>query len=244
MTQVPGKKRPSPCITQDEFNPTFGQPPRGEHAGRQDRPGIVVGVSDIIPRWTANKTDPTKLLYFVVRDGFASDADKKYAADAFQAAAKQWNDIGFGVNISAAPDKARAHFLVKYYKPKMGDRDENTLARAFFPNSVSDVVIYDTSLTDPFWRKYLMNTLLHEIGHIIGLRHEFALDRKQDGTLRESTPAQRFGSVNEHSVMSYDDINDIKDTDIKDVKAFYELENRSLLNGVPITDYTPKPLGP
>jgi hypothetical protein len=109
---------------------------------------------------------------------------------------------------------------------------------------VTDVLIYDTSLTDPFWRKYLMNTLLHEIGHIIGLRHEFALDRNTDGTLMESTPAQRFGTQNEHSVMSYDDINDIKDTDIKDVKAFYDLENKSLLNDVPITDYTPKPLGP
>ena len=89
-----------------------------------------------------------------------------------------------------------------------------------------------------------MNTLLHEIGHIIGLRHEFALDRKNDGTLREDTPAQRFGSQNEHSVMSYDDINEIRDTDIKDVKAFYDLENNYSINGVPIKDYTPKPLGP
>jgi len=87
-----------------------------------------------------------------------------------------------------------------------------------------------------------MNTLLHEIGHIIGLRHEFALDHDKEGKPVES-PAQRFGSQNEHSVMGRDDINDIKDTDIKDVKAFYSLQNKSLLNGVPITDYTPKPLG-
>lgn len=82
-----------------------------------------------------------------------------------------------------------------------------------------------------------MNTLLHEIGHIIGLRHEFALDREEE-------PAQRFGSQNKQSVMSYEPINNIQDTDIKDVKAFYDLKNKSLLNGVPITDYTPKPLGP
>lgn len=118
------------------------------------------------------------------------------------------------------------------------------MASAFFPNSVEDVLIYDKSLTDPFWKKYLMNTLLHEIGHIIGLRHEFALDVGDDGKTKEDIPAQRFGSKNEHSVMSYDAINIIQDTDIKDVKAFYELKNRVLLNGVPVTDYTPKPLGP
>ena len=82
-----------------------------------------------------------------------------------------------------------------------------------------------------------MNSLLHEIGHILGLRHEFALDRETD------TPAQRFGSQNEHSVMSYDDINVIRDTDITDIKNFYDLPNKYELNGVPVTDYTPKPLG-
>lgn len=58
--------------------PTLGVPPQDENAGRQNRgDAIVVGVRDLIPRWTANKITPTKLLYFVVRDGFASDADKE-----------------------------------------------------------------------------------------------------------------------------------------------------------------------
>jgi len=45
---------------------------------------------------------------------------RRYAADAFQAAAKQWNDIGFGVNISAAPDKACANFLLQMLQAEQG----------------------------------------------------------------------------------------------------------------------------
>lgn len=92
-----------------------------------------------------------------------------------------------------------------------------------------------------------MNTFLHEIGHIMGLRHEFALDLKADGkTPEEAEAAQRFGSVDATSVMSYEAVNYLRDTDIKDVKEFYRLENGKLLkDDIPIKDYSPKlRLGP
>ena len=78
MAVNPGKKQYYPCVTQKGLTPTFGVPPEDENAGRHRHgPEIVVGVTNLIPRWTANKTTPTQLLYFVVRKGFASDADKK-----------------------------------------------------------------------------------------------------------------------------------------------------------------------
>ena len=122
-------------------------------------------------------------------------------------------------------------------------KDESTLASAFFPNKVQEVRVYDKTLVEPDWRKVLKNSFLHEIGHIIGLRHEFANDPDPDNENKPfETPAQRFGSVNPHSVMSYDDVNNINEMDKNDVIAFYKLANRSLINGAPITDYTPKPL--
>ena len=126
--------------------------------------------------------------------------------------------------------------MVKYYKPNRGGNDEGVIASAFFPNKVEDVLVYDKTLVEPFWRGVLKNSFLHEIGHIIGLRHEFALEQESE------SPAQRFGSKNEHSVMSYDKINYIQETDKKDVKDFYNLPNRHLINGVPVKDYAPKPL--
>ncbi|XTI93534.1 hypothetical protein V2W45_1252885 [Cenococcum geophilum] len=242
MAAFPEGQRYYPCKTQRGLTPTFATPP-DQPSGDPKHPSIVLGLRDLIPRWTASTSNPTKLLYFVVRDGFASDADHKYTATSFQQAADEWNVIGFGLNISAATDKTKANFLVKYYKAKKGDDDEDVLASAFFPNKVEDVLVYDKTLVEPDWRKVLKNTFLHEIGHIIGLRHEFALDLKADGQPRESTPAVRFGSQNEHSVMSYDDVNYIQESDKKDVKDFYKLQNKSLINGVPLTDYAPKPLG-
>lgn len=167
-----------------------------------------------------------------------ANIDYRYTALSFQQAADEWNALSFGVTISATTDQAKANFLVKYYKPA---KDDGTVASAFFPNKVEDVLVYDKTLVEPEWRKVLKNSFLHEIGHIIGLRHEFANDpNPQRHNEPFEIPAQRFGSVNPHSVMSYDDVNQINEMDKKDVMAFYKLANNSLINRVAITDYTPK----
>jgi hypothetical protein len=241
MASPSEEKHAYPCITQQGFKPTFAEPPQDENvpAGGE---GIVIGIGNLIPRWKANKADPTTLLYFVDGTGWPSEEDEKYATEAFAAAAQQWSDIAFGITFAPASDRAGANFLIKYHKAPAGSPEAGVLASAFFPNQVEDVLIYDLSLTDSFWRKHLVNTLLHEIGHIIGLRHEFALDRDENGQPREGMGAQRFGSINPKSVMSYEDVNEIRDSDVVDVKAFYELVNRSRINGVRVVDYTPRPL--
>jgi hypothetical protein len=175
----------------------------------------------------------------VTRDGFPSDNDFQYAATAFQEAADEWNDIGFGVNISQTLDRALANFVVKYIKPAV---DEGVLASAFFPNDVDDVLVYHKTLVEPEWRAVLKNTFLHEIGHIIGLRHEFAIEQDALGHGPELTPAKQFGSKNPLSVMSYEDVNNIQETDRHDVKEFYKLPNNSKIDGVRIRDYVPRPL--
>ncbi|OCT54111.1 matrix metalloproteinase-11 [Cladophialophora carrionii] len=234
-----GKKQ-YPCVTQSGLQETFGEPPSDEQSGDgSGRDHIVVGVGPIIPRWTASTSNPTKLLYFPVREGFLSDADFEYAATAFQQAADEWNAIGFGVNISRTSNRAQANFVVRYFKPAV---DEGVLASAFFPNDVDDVLVYHKTLVEPRWRAILKNTFLHEIGHIIGLRHEFAIKGDTLGNRPERTPAKQFGSENPHSVMSYEDINNIQDTDKHDVKEFYKLPNNSEIDGVKIWDYVPKPL--
>ncbi|KAM7220195.1 hypothetical protein V8F06_004523 [Rhypophila decipiens] len=237
MAAVPEGKQSYPCVTQDGVMPTIGVPPEASGGSKwKGGSGLMVGNKELIPRWAK----PANLLYYVVKDGF-SDDDFQYTAKSFQEAADEWNTLAFGVNISATTDRAKANFLVKYYDPK--DPKVGTLARAFFPNRVGDVLVYRKTLIEPYWRNVLKNSLLHEIGHIIGLRHEFANDPdpKIAGQNIESL-AHLFGTVNPHSVMSYDDVNYINDLDKKDVKAFYELPNRTTINGVPITDYMPKPL--
>jgi len=129
--------------------------------------------------------------------------------------------------------------VVKYIKPEV---EEGILASAFFPNEVDDLLVYDFTLVDPTWRARLKNTFLHELGHVIGLRHEFAIKSDGQGHGPEGQGAKQFGSKNPHSVMSYDDINEIQDTDKHDVKEFYKLPNRSKIGGTKIFDYVPKAL--
>ncbi len=70
--------RSYPCITQDGITPTFGEPPQSSGGSMEEgSSGLMVGINEIIPRWAASTASPTKLLYFVVKDGF-SDADFKY----------------------------------------------------------------------------------------------------------------------------------------------------------------------
>jgi len=229
-----------PCKTQLGLQDTIGEPPADGPSSLEDgQQGIVVGVGSIIPRWSASTSSPTSLLYFVIRDGFQSDDDFEYTATAFQQAADEWNAIGFGLNIIRTTDRALANFVVKYIKPEV---DEGALASAFFPNQVDDVLVYDKTLVEPKWRAILKNSFLHEIGHIIGLRHEFAIKRDRFGNGPEQTPSKQFGSKNPDSVMSYEDINNIQETDKHDVKEFYKLPNNSKIGGVRIWDYVPKPL--
>ncbi|KAH8728505.1 hypothetical protein GQ44DRAFT_609124 [Phaeosphaeriaceae sp. PMI808] len=230
-----------PCETQHGRDDTFGMPPPRPEFTNHKGNDLVVGLGPIIPRWIASTSSPTNLLYFVIREGFPNEEDFEYSATAFQEAADEWNNIGFGLKISRTTDKALAHFAIRYTKPAI---DRGTLASAFFPNDVQDVLVYNKTLVEPKWRVVLKNSFLHEIGHIVGLRHEFAIKKDRFGHGPEGEGAIQFGSENPLSVMSYEDVNYIRDTDRNDVKEFYKLPNNYEIGGVKIWDYVPTPLTP
>jgi hypothetical protein len=162
--------------------------------------------------------------------------------NSFEAAAKEWNDIKFGVTITRTTDRAKANFVLVYYKPDPSDKKaKDVTASAFFPNQVKDLRCYNLSLTDEWCRGHLKNTFLHEIGHIIGLRHEFAIKGNRT-RLPEKNGATQFGSLNQWSVMSYTEEQYIQETDKEDVLKFYKLPNGFEIDGVKVTDFIPKPL--
>lgn len=107
---------------------------------------------------------------------------------------------------------------------------------------MKDVRCYEFALKDAHQRSILKNTFLHEIGHILGLRHEFAIVEDTEGNGPESQPAVQFGSKNPISVMSYEDVVYIQPTDKEDIVKFYQLPNRFKIDDVEVTDFIPKPL--
>lgn len=104
------------------------------------------------------------------------------------------------------------------------------LARSFFPDAGRHTLsIFPTMFQQD--RKEQIETLVHETGHVFGLRHFFALTRETDA------PSQPFGEQNELSIMNYGDKSQLTETDRRDLKLLYQQAwNGTLthINGTPV----------
>lgn len=80
---------------------------------------------------------------------------------------------------------------------------------------------FDKTVTNGEWSNcsVTQEIFLHELGHVLRLRHEFAMDADNF----EEEEASRLGTANLHSVMSYHFPPKIQDIDIVDTRTFYKL---------------------
>jgi len=91
----------------------------------------------------------------------------------------------------------------------------------------------------------LKNIFQHEIGHILGLRHEFAITGDANKGLRaEGEGAVQFLQMNYNSVMSYNFPPKVQESDKEQTLQFYQLPNGHKVGESPITDYMPRPRNP
>lgn len=104
------------------------------------------------------------------------------------------------------------------------------LASAFFPDGGRhELVIYPKMFTQA--RAEQVETMVHEIGHIFGLRHFFALVKET------AWPAEVFGEHNPFSIMNYGAASQLRPADKADLSRLYQLAwSRQLpeINGTPI----------
>ncbi|KKY37865.1 putative matrix metalloproteinase-11 [Diaporthe ampelina] len=241
MAVTEGPRRYS-CSTQKNLKAELLPPQQAADGERppvgNDDESIVVGVGKEVPRWDVVKQGPRQLKYFVQATKFPSSQRAKDVGEAFQQAADLWNAMNLGISIVAASDAANAHFDLCYWNPN--DPRDTTLAKAFFPNEKNqNVWVYDNAL-QPNNSENLVSIFAHEIGHILGLRHEFAITGDQDKNLKaEFNGATQFMEPNYYSVMSYNFPPTIRDTDIKGIQAFYKLKNGETIGDLPVTDYVP-----
>lgn len=105
-----------------------------------------------------------------------------------------------------------------------------TLASAFFPDrGRHDFVIYPKMFGQS--RKEQVDTMLHELGHVFGLRHFFAK------THETAWPSEIFGTHKPFSIMNYGNESELTDADRKDLKKLYQGAWSGALqtiNGTPI----------
>lgn len=88
------------------------------------------------------------------------------------------------------------------------------LASAFFPDAGQHTLtLYPKMFTQP--RKEQVDTLIHEIGHIFGLRHFFAQ------VSETAWPSEVFGTHKPFSIMNYGDQSELTAHDRNDLRRLY-----------------------
>jgi hypothetical protein len=228
------------CETQDGHQATWGAAPASHFTtDPEDNESLVIGIGPIIPRWDVHREPNRKLLYFVQKNGFPSGDAALFAASTLQQAADEWNKLGLGVTITSTNDPAAANFDLVYKPSSPGSR---TLARAFFPNEGNqDVIVFERSFSSQANKDILKNIFMHELGHVLGLRHEFAITGDPAKDLKaEGAGAVQFMGNNYYSIMSYNFPPTMQQSDKDGTQAFYKLNNGFLVNGSPVTDYVPQ----
>lgn len=104
------------------------------------------------------------------------------------------------------------------------------LASAFFPDAGRhELTVYPQMFAQT--RQEQVETLIHEIGHIFGLRHFFAQ------VSENAWPSEIFGSHSKFSIMNYGELSMLTDKDREDLGRLYQLVWSGALtqiNGTPI----------
>jgi len=179
----------------------------------------MTGLWEQIPRWKYGSI----IKFATYADGYPAPGDAIYAANCLIEAAEVWNSARIGVTFEWVPHVDDAAFVLAY-----GGELGTVLASAFFPSDtpLETLYVYQHGFDKTEWTakkdKYtnygiMKNVFLHELGHVLGLRHEFAMnpDTFEGGAIV-------IGSVNPESVMSYVFPPELQESDIQDTRFFYK----------------------
>ncbi|KAL3493939.1 hypothetical protein BJX62DRAFT_234794 [Aspergillus germanicus] len=196
-----------PCITQ--------KPPPAAFAGNTSIASLQVGLGDKIPRWKANTT----INFAALEQGYPNLEMALLAANKLNEAAEEWNALNLGVKFAWVEKIADAAFLLTFAP----QRSPGTLAEAFFPNDIdlNSLIVYPFAF-QPGKVQYLKNIFLHELGHVLGLRHEFAPE------FEAGLDSVQVGPRNPTSVMGYDFPPLMQTSDINSTKVFYKFPGSHL----------------
>lgn len=185
---------------------------------------LRLGGNGRISRWHKGSV----LKYMICAETFDNPDWAAVAAGAAGMAVSMWQSIG--VRFEQVYRDSEATFGIKYSRlPESRCRD--VYARAFFPQEApGEIYIYQFALEGSN-ANHLANILAHELGHVLGLRHEFAHWRT----------SVLWGEKNPQSIMNYFDHPSklkVGEQDRRELAAFYEYEQGEY-EGQPVTDLAP-----
>jgi hypothetical protein len=184
---------------------------------------VRVGWKGHATRWKKGSV----LRYTICAETFESPRWAALVAREVAKATSMWQNVG--VRFQAVDRDEKATFAIKYCC-EPDNRRPGVYARAFFPKtSAGELFVYQFALESSNIG-YLANILAHELGHILGLSHEFAVEA-----------SFLWGKENVRSVMNYfDDLNQLQvgQQDREELAAYYECKEGQY-EGLSITDIEP-----
>ncbi|KKP05516.1 hypothetical protein THAR02_02408 [Trichoderma harzianum] len=184
---------------------------------------VRVGFRGEIPRWNPG----SELGYAIHDETFPPDLSAKIGP-AMETAVKMWQ--GRGVTFKQVGRNDPATFAVVFE-----DGNPKAYARAFFPNEQRrKLSVFGRTRRVP---DSLPGFLAHELGHIQGLRHEFAHTDEEEMQF----PSVLVGSENAQSIMNYfarPEQYQVQQSDLKELRSFYEYD-KAEYKGLPIRDIDP-----
>lgn len=174
--------------------------------------GVRVGAGNKIPLWDEGCTLRWRF-NDVSMQAFANpDAAKRTIEAMFLEAVGEWKH---GCPVKFERVEERQDFEIAMRSQKRCSPNGCVLASAFFPDGGQhELVLYPSMFEQS--REEQIETLVHEIGHIFGLRHFFALIEETDW------PAQVYGEHSKFSIMNYGEDSKLTDADIADLRGLYE----------------------
>jgi hypothetical protein len=193
---------------------------------------LCVGRGNQIPRWVPGSV----LTFYVDSPSFPTIDYAAHATTSIVIAAAKWNNLCGGnvPKFEQVHEISAAVFQLKYAdKPFNGNA---AFAHAFCPGASPTVSVYASSFQNKY-RDSLVNIFCHELGHVLGARHEFAPEDEHERKL----PSMVLGERNSASVMNNPDHPsklEIRESDVSGMKEFYDLKD-SYYNGSLIVDHDP-----
>ncbi len=191
--------------------------------GNRSRLEIVVDSSEgFIPLWDANTTlrwefDEASLAVFNNPEEI-----KDYVRTLFADALLEWD---FAVPVRFSENSNLWDFRLRIEASDSCDPRGCTLARAFFPDpGRNDLLLFPKMFEQN--RKEQVETMIHELGHVFGLRHFFAKIKEK------AWPSEVFGEHNAFSIMNYGDKSELTDDDKDDLNLLYQLALSGELKGI------------
>ncbi len=189
---------------------------------------IVLEASEgFIPLWAKNLTLRWRFQERSLRFFRNPDAVKAEIKELLGDALLAWDDAA---PIRFTEDDDLWDFEIVIRKEKECDIHGCVLASAFFPDAGRhELVVYPSMFEQS--RKEQVDTFIHEIGHVFGLRHFFA-------DVRETAwPVEIYGTHKPFSIMNYGAASELSAEDKADLRQLYHTVwngRLSQINGTPI----------